>query len=206
LKQGRHIFWVIPDKIPFPPSENGTGERLYMPVYSDTEQLATMNGLIPEFPIIWDKRGPNLSEQPWSKKMWGSYPYPVSIIHTPFTERISVFRKPGKHGLTQKDREDSKITSTQFNEWARDIWSIRISSYKDHPAPFPKEIPERIITLWSRKNDLVFDPFTGRGTTAIAALELNRHFYGCDKSQEYIELAAKNIDTRKAELSQVSMF
>ncbi len=193
LKQGRHCFWVIPDKIPWPPKENGTGERLYMPVYADTERIASNLDFVCEFPIIWDKRGPNLSEQPWSKKMWGSYPYPVSIIHTPFTERICVWRKKGSHGLSQKDREDSKITSTQFNDWARDIWSIRISSGVEHPAAFPLDVPHRILILWSCRGDTVLDPFCGSGTTGVACVKTERNFIGIEIDEDYCKIAKQRI-------------
>lgn len=193
LKQGRHCFWVIPDKLPWPPVENGTKERLYQPIYADTEQRAALTGFVCEFPIIWDKRGPDLTEQPWSKKMWGSYPYSVSIIHTPFTERICVWRKPGQHGLSQADRQDSKITSQQFNDWARDIWSIRIAPRGEHPAPFPDEIPLRILTLWGNKGDTVLDPFMGTGTTGKVCLKMNRQFIGIEKDLNYFNLANKQL-------------
>lgn len=195
VKNGRHIIWVIPDKIPFPPKENGTKERVYLPFYADCEVIASGVGLMPEFPVIWDKRGANLTEQPWSKKMWGSYPYPIGIIHTPFTERICIWRKRGSHGLSRADREDSRITAEQFNKWACDIWSIRIESGVDHPAPFPLEIPTRAITLWSKVGDVVLDPFMGSGTTGIACVNTGRNFIGIEKIKEhpYFEYAQKRI-------------
>lgn len=203
LKQGRYCFWIIPDKIPVPPKENGTKERLYGSCYSDTERLAAESGFVCEFPIIWDKRGPGLSEQPWSKKMWGSYPYPVSIIHTPFTERICVWRKPGHHGLSQADRADSKITIQQFNEWATDIWSIRIAKKNGHPAPFPVDIPLRLITLWSCMGDLVLDPFSGSGSTGEAALRAGRRFIGIDRDRQFVNIAKERLELVVAELQGV---
>lgn len=194
LKPGRYCNWVVQDKIPWPPKANPTGERLYMPLYSDCERLAAKHGLIPEFPIIWDKRGPDLSEFPWPKKMWGSYPYPVSIIPTTFSETICRWRKPGAHGLSKEDRETSKITAQQFNEWAVGIWGIR-KAESPHPAAFPPGLVERLVTLWSCKGDLIFDPFIGSGTTAIEAQRLSRHFFGCDTSPEYVALANRGLST-----------
>lgn len=195
LKPGRHCFWVIPDKLPWPPRENGTRERLYMPVYSDTEGLAASYGLIPENPIVWDKRGPDLKRWPWPKRMWGSYPYPVSIIHTPFTERICVWRKPGHHGLTQEDRKGSELVLEEFNEWSRDIWSIAVETKRHHPAPFPLEIPRRILTLWSRKGDLVLDPFAGSATTGMACKELERVFVGIELNEDFYFSAVDRMAT-----------
>lgn len=200
-KQGRYIFWVIPDKLPFPPKENGTSERLYYPVYRDTEGIASQCDLECEFPIIWDKRGPDGKQKLFSHKMWGSYPYPIGIIHTPFSERICVWRKHGKHGLSQIDRKDSKISIEQFNEWAVDIWSIAIARGIDHPAPFPMEIPKRLITLWSMKGDTILDPFAGSGTTLVAARDLGRRAIGIEIEERYCEIAAMRLSQEVMDLA-----
>lgn len=108
LDCGRHCFWVIPDKLPYPPRENGTDERLYLPVYADTERIAAQCGFVCEFPIIWKK--PH-----GSQKMFGSYPYPPTVIHTPMTERICVWRKPGKYQHPGKERKSySKFSKEQW--------------------------------------------------------------------------------------------
>lgn len=195
LKPGRHCFWVIPDKLPWPPKENGTKERLYMPIYSDTERVASEWGFVCEFPIVWDKRGPDLTMKPWGKKMWGSYPYPVSIIHTPFTERICVWRKPGSHGLTKADREDSKLEVFHLNEWSWDVWNIKISTDREHPAPFPMEIPIRVLTLWSCIGDTILDPFMGGATTGLACQDLDRKFIGIEKNTKFFNLSVNRMDT-----------
>jgi site-specific DNA-methyltransferase (adenine-specific) len=62
-----------------------------------------------------------------------------------------------------------------------------------HPAPFPVELPRRLIELYTFTGDLVLDPFIGSGTTAVAAREAGRHYVGYDTSQEYIELAAERL-------------
>jgi len=180
LKPGRHCFWVVPDKLPWPPKDNGTQERLYHPIYADTKRLAGEFGLIPKFPIIWKK--PH-----GSQKMFGSYPYPPTIIHTPMTERICVWRKPGKHsGSLLKD--ESKITRDQWVHWAQDLWLIQPETHSKHPAPFPEDIVERILTLWSFVGDVVLDPFMGSGTTAVVARRLKRRWLGFELSPQYVEM------------------
>ncbi len=62
-----------------------------------------------------------------------------------------------------------------------------------HPAPFPVELPYRLIQLYTFRGDVVLDPFCGSGTTCIAALRTNRHFIGVDNSEEYVGLARKRI-------------
>ena len=62
-----------------------------------------------------------------------------------------------------------------------------------HPAPFPEELPHRLINLYSFENDIILDPFMGSGTTAIAALKNKRRFVGYDVSEEYIKIANERI-------------
>lgn len=62
-----------------------------------------------------------------------------------------------------------------------------------HPAPFPEELPHRLINLYSFENDIVLDPFMGSGTTAVAALKNKRKFIGYDISEEYVKIAYERI-------------
>jgi len=80
-------------------------------------------------------------------------------------------------------------------EWTKSIWTINAESAKKigHPAPFPEELPYRLIQLYSFKGDIVLDPFMGSGTTAVAALKSDRIFVGYEISQEYINLAENRI-------------
>lgn len=185
LKPGRHCFWVIPDKLPWPPKENGGKERLYMPIYADTEQVAANHGLVCKFPIIWKK--PH-----GTQKMFGSYPYPPTIIHTPMTERICIWRKPGKADLSHKS-EESRFGKEQWVEWAQDLWEIAPETRVNHPAPFPLEIPMRALTLWSFVGDTILDPFMGSGTTGVACIQTGRKFIGIEMDPGYFELAKRRI-------------
>lgn len=185
LKPGRHCFWVIPDKLPWPPKENGTGERLYMPIYADTERIAAEAGLVCKFPIVWLKYQA-------AQRMFGSYPYPPTIIHTPMTERICVWRKPGKPDLTQKSKE-SRISLDDWKLLSKDVWQFRAPDNKIHPGEYPVELPRNCIKLWSFVNDLIFDPFMGSATTALACAELGRRFIGSELSTEYYDMARKRV-------------
>lgn len=195
LEPGRHCFWVIPDKLPWPPKESGYKERMYMPVYADTEYLASGVGFVPEFPIIWKK--PH-----GSQKMFGSYPYPPTVIHTPMTERICVWRKPGKYVKRHKlTKEASKFDKETWVDFAQDLWEIRPETGSKHPAAFPLELPRRILHLWTFVGDLVYDPFMGSGTTACAAYITDRSYVGSELVAEYVELAEVNINATIAEYS-----
>ena len=94
------------------------------------------------------------------------------------------------------------IEKSNFVEWSKSIWNISAVSAKKvgHPAPFPIELPRRLIEFYSYKNDVILDPFIGSGTTALAAIRLNRHYVGYEISQEYVDLARKKIKEVKNQL------
>ena len=75
------------------------------------------------------------------------------------------------------------------------IWNINPARAKKigHPAPFPIELPQKFINLYTYKNDLILDPFLGSGTTAVAAKLLERNFVGYEIEKEYIEIAKNRI-------------
>ena len=74
----------------------------------------------------------------------------------------------------------------------------------DHPTQKPLYIIERLIEIHSNQEDMVFDPFVGSGTTAVAALKLGRHFYGCDINPEYVKMANERIEKARLGMSQLS--
>lgn len=77
------------------------------------------------------------------------------------------------------------------------VWPITTESSVNHPAPFPVELPRRLIKLYSKPGDLVLDPFMGAGATAVAAVQTGRHYVGYDVSEEYCALARKRIEASK---------
>lgn len=100
-------------------------------------------------------------------------------------ELIIVFKKPG----SQYKKIEKKNFIPDF--WKNNIWNIPPVRDRTHPAPFPKEIPKRLITLYSRINDVVLDPFSGTGTTMKVASELQRNSIGCELNPFYAEMTMK---------------
>lgn len=94
--------------------------------------------------------------------------------------------------------KDNFIFDKEYSKLG-DVWYISQASLNneisasDHPAPFPIEVPLRIIKGCTNKNSMVFDPFMGSGTTAVACVKSNRNFIGFEISQEFCELAKKRI-------------
>jgi site-specific DNA-methyltransferase (adenine-specific) len=95
------------------------------------------------------------------------------------------------------------IAKEEFMEWTKSIWTMKAESAKKigHPAPFPEELPGRLIKLFSFSGDIVLDPFMGSGTTAIAALKAERNFVGYEINEKYIDLANSRIAVAKQELT-----
>jgi site-specific DNA-methyltransferase (adenine-specific) len=93
------------------------------------------------------------------------------------------------------EKKYNTITKEQFMEWTKSIWTMNAESAKriGHPAPFPEELPKRLIQLYSFTNDIVLDPFMGSGTTAVAAIKEKRNYIGYDINDEYIGLAKDRI-------------
>lgn len=109
-------------------------------------------------------------------------------------EYILIFSK-GSYKREKGNKENS-ITRDQFMEWTKSIWTMNAESAKriGHPAPFPEELPYRLIQLYSFKDDIILDPFMGSGTTGVSALKSNRKFVGYDTNREYIKLAERRLE------------
>ena len=133
---------------------------------------------------------------------WGSFQSAANPVLRDVTERIIVASK-GRFDRVpnRKKREalglpfENTITKEGFMESTLDVWQIRPERARKigHPAPFPVDLPRRLIELYTFKNDVVLDPFLGSGSTAIAAVETNRKFIGVELDEEYVRLAQRRL-------------
>jgi site-specific DNA-methyltransferase (adenine-specific) len=140
---------------------------------------------------------------------WGSFQKASNPVLRDLTERVIIASK-GRfdRALATKERErlglpfSSSMTREDFMENTLDVWEIPPESATriGHPAPFPLELPERLIQLYTYRSDLVLDPFLGAGTTAVAALRHNRHFVGYDLDSSYIDLARLRVEQEQARI------
>ena len=114
-------------------------------------------------------------------------------------EYILVFSK----GDYKRDRQqkENTISKEQFMEWTKAIWTMNAESARriGHPAPFPEELPNRLIQLYSFKGDIILDPFMGSGTTALSAMKSDRNYVGYDISEEYIALTERRLQGYKSQ-------
>jgi site-specific DNA-methyltransferase (adenine-specific) len=126
--------------------------------------------------------------------MLGSYPYPPSLIIRQTTEPIIIVKKTGTRERPS-DKTDSKISIETWNKCANDVWTIAPESARKigHSAPFPVELPARLITIHSFINEIVLDPFMGSGTTARACMNLKRNFIGIENKPDYCKIAEERL-------------
>jgi site-specific DNA-methyltransferase (adenine-specific) len=99
--------------------------------------------------------------------------------------------------LKKPSKGESSIDKEEFMESTLSIWNINPARAKKigHPAPFPLELPQKFINLYSYKGDLILDPFLGSGTTSVAAKQLNRNYVGYEINKEYVDIANKRLET-----------
>jgi site-specific DNA-methyltransferase (adenine-specific) len=164
------------------------GRKPYIPLSDYISKMMLKIGFNMRGEIIWNK---SASASP--STAWGSWKSASNPILRDVHEYILVFSK-GDYSRKKNDKENT-ITREQFMEWTKSIWTMNAESAKriGHPAPFPEELPYRLIQLYSFKGDIILDPFMGSGTTAIAAIKNDRKFVGYDISKEYIKLANKRL-------------
>lgn len=141
---------------------------------------------------------------------WGSFQRPSNPVLRDLSERIIVASK-GRldRAVTQARRHQRGLPSEgslfrdEFMEATTDIWDIapERASRVGHPAPYPVELPERLINLYTYRGDVVLDPFMGSGTTAVAAIGTERHYLGYDTEPAYIATANERIAAERARIA-----
>lgn len=165
------------------------GRKPYIPYHKFVMDAMFDAGFLMRGEVIWDKgAGAGVSTA------WGSWRSASNPTLRDIHEYILVFSK-GKMNRNGRGRE-STITRDEFLLFTKSIWSFPPESANKvrHPAPFPKELPHRCIQLYTFRGDVVFDPFCGVGSTAVAAADLGRHFVCLDNNPEYVRRARKRIE------------
>ena len=171
------------------------GRKPYIPLSDYVSKIMIEIGYNMRGEIIWNK-----AASAGSSTAWGSWQSASNPTLRDVHEYILVFSKGDyKRNLKnhQKEYKKNTISRDNFMEWTKSIWSMGTESAKKigHPAPFPVELPRRLIELYSFTNDIILDPFMGSGTTAVAALRLERNFIGYDINDDYIQIAKNRIAT-----------
>lgn len=173
------------------------GRKPYIPLTMYVNQIMLELGFLMRGEIIWDK-----SASSGVSLAWGSFKSASNPVLRDTHEYILIFSKGDFKREKKKQNKQDSISKENFMEWSKSIWRFPAVSAKKigHPAPFPIELPKRLIEFYSFEKDIVLDPFMGSGTSALAALELKRNFMGYETSKEYIKLANNRIKEIKNKL------
>ena len=164
------------------------GRKPYLPLHSYIIKDMLEIGYLMRGEIIWNKAS---SASP--STAWGSWLSAANPVLRDIHEYILVFSK-GTFSHASKGKESS-ILKEEFLEWTKSVWTFPAVSARKigHPAPFPEELPHRLIKLYSFKQDVVLDPFLGSGTTSLSAIKNSRNYVGYDTNKKYVELADKRV-------------
>jgi site-specific DNA-methyltransferase (adenine-specific) len=133
---------------------------------------------------------------------WGSFQSPANPVLRDVTERVIIASKGRFDRAVSRQRRAGRglpaeisVSKDEFIEATTDVWEIAAerATRVGHPAPFPVELPLRLIELYTYRDDLVLDPFMGSGTTGVAAVRSGRRFVGYDTETSYVEIAEQRI-------------
>jgi modification methylase len=165
------------------------GRKPYIPLNGlITKEMASL-GFLMRGEIIWNK-----AASASTSTAWGSWQSASNPTLRDTHEYILVFSK-GSFRREKMDGRESTISKDEFLEFTKSVWEFPSESAKKvgHPAPFPVQLPYRLIQLYTFLGEVVLDPFMGSGQTALAALKTGRHYLGYEINEEYLKLANERI-------------
>jgi len=177
------------------------GRKPYIPLHVFIVEDMLDLGFLMRGEIIWNKGSSGSPSTAWGS--WLSAKNPVlRDVH----EYILVFSK----GMFSRGnlRRKSTISKEEFLEFTKSVWTFAAepATKVGHPAPFPVELPYRLIQLYTFEGEIVLDPFMGSGQTAIAAVKTRRHYVGYDINEEYTKLAERRIKEFSLSLNTPQLF
>lgn len=169
------------------------GRHYVMPLHADIAVRCRHIGFDNLNPILWLKISNASFEVENGSKFLGK-PYEPNAIIKNDMEFILMQRKPGGYrSPTDTQRKMSMIAKEDFDRWFQQTWKLTGASTRDHPAPFPLELADRLVRMFSFAGDTVCDPFAGTGTTLIAAANAHRNAIGVEIDSQYVAIAGERI-------------
>jgi len=180
LKKGGRLAWQIGSII--------DDDRQYFPLHHWVSKTCIDLGYTMRGEIIWDK------QQIPKRTAWGSWMSASDNKMLPGFEYIELFCKGSKKIL---HKGEDTVGRSEFIDWTNAMWHVgpETTLHKDHPAPFPIELPRRIIEMNSYKGNVVLDPFGGLGTTALAAKRVGRVPITVELEIEFANKAVRRMNS-----------
>jgi DNA modification methylase len=172
------------------------GEHTVIPLHASIQEHCRKVGFSNLAPIIWYKIANAAYEAAGNGGGFLGKPFEPNAVIKNDIEFILMERKPGGYrSPSLATRLLSLIPAERHKEWFQQIWTgVTGASTRDHPAPYPLELAERLVRMFSFVGDTVLDPFMGTGTTNVAAGKWGRNSIGVEIDPGYFELAAKRIE------------
>ena len=166
------------------------GRKPYIPLHSYIIQDMLDIGFLMRGEIIWNK-----SSSASASTAWGSWLSAANPVLRDIHEYILIFSKEAFNRKNLPGKV-STISKKEFLSFTKSVWTISAESARKvgHPAPFPIELPYRLIQLYTFKDEVILDPFCGSGQTCIAAIKTGRYYIGYDIIEEYVKLAETRIE------------
>jgi modification methylase len=172
--------------------------RVLLDLYSDIKQRVEAKTPLRLYSLyIWEKQT--------TEKMFGSYPFPPNLYERNYVEFIAVFVKPGTpRVLPAAVKAASRLTQDEWMDLTQQVWWLypeNVPRLDGHPAPFPEALPNRLIAMYSFRavpedgfpGDIVLDPFSGSGTTCVAAGRVGRRFVCIDLNADFCAHATARV-------------
>jgi DNA modification methylase len=170
------------------------GRHTVVPLHAAIQEDCRRIGFDNLAPIIWHKIANAAYEVSGSSTFLGK-PYEPNAVIKNDIEFILMQRKPGGYRNTSvAQRVLSVIGDENHKAWFQQIWTkLTGASTRHHPAPFPVELAERLVRMFSFVGDTVLDPFLGTGTTTLGAMRYGRNSIGYEIDRTYLEHARKRL-------------
>jgi len=199
LLPGGRLICVVGD-VCLSRRENG-GRHTVVPLHSSIQEHCRKLGYDNLAPIIWHKISNAAYEVEGGSSFLGKPYEPNSVIKNDI-EFILMERKPGGYRAPDISTKVLSVISVEnHKKWFQQIWTgVTGASTKQHPAPYPLELAERLVRMFSFVGDTVLDPFMGTGTTTVAAAKWGRNSIGFEIDRHYYKLAQKRISEETSSL------
>jgi len=177
------------------------GRKPYIPLHAFIVEDMLDSGFLMRGEIIWNKAASGSPSTAWGSWLSAGNPT-LRDIH----EYILVFSR-GTFSRGNPGRK-STISREEFLECTKSVWTFAAEPAKQvgHPAPFPVELPYRLIQLYTFEGEVILDPFMGSGQAAIAAIKARRRFVGYEINGEYVKLAERRIRNFLQEFNSPGLF
>ncbi len=178
------------------------GRKPYIPLHAFIVKDMLDLGFLMRGEIIWNKASSASSSTAWGSWLSAANPT-LRDIH----EYILVFSKSTFSRKNNSKRKNT-ISKEEFLDFTNSVWTFSAESARKvgHPAPFPVELPYRLIQLYTFEGEVVLDPFIGSGQAAIAAIKTKRHYAGYDVDEDYVKLAERRISKFIMEFKSPKLF